>query len=160
MPDHIIQAKCVDKCLDSVNAVQYYPQDVCEFNLTTGRVTRYDGVFPFDKQLFWLKTLGGRWIFDFDRASSSNTALRIFFCKDCGQPFDKLSAIGTHANEFHKPIKKVVAETQAANSDEEEEQLLAVRRAAEEAEEKAQKVEPAEHAYRHVDEKSGKQVSA
>ena len=140
MADHIISAKCVDKCLDSKNAVQYYPNDLCEFNLTTGRVTRYDGVFPFDRQLFWLKTLGGRWVFDFDRASSSNTALRIFFCKDCGQPFDKLSEIGTHSNQFHKPIKKVIAASQEIESDEEEEQLLALRRAAEEAEAKDQQV--------------------
>src|SRR5271157_4341783 len=124
MPDHIIQAKCVDKCLDSVNAVQYYPQDVCEFNLTTGKVTRYDGVFSFDRQLFWLKTLGGRWVFDFDRANSSNTALRIFFCKDCGQPFDRLSEIGTHANERHNKTKAIVEKANAEFDAETEEQLL------------------------------------
>jgi len=137
MADHIIQAKCVDKCFDSGNAIQYLPGDVCEFNLTSGHVKRYDGIFPFSRQVFWLKTLGGRWVFDFDRANSSSTPLRIFFCKDCGQPFDKLSEIGTHANANHKPIKKAIAGAQAIESDEEEEQLLALRRAAEEAEEAA-----------------------
>ena len=138
MADHIIQAKCVDKCFDASHAVQYYPNDLCEFNLTTGRVTRYDGVYPFDRQLFWLKTLGGRWVFDFDRANSSNTALRIFFCKDCGQPFDRLSDIGNHASSVHDAKKAKVSKDQAAiMADEEEEQLLALRRAAEESEERA-----------------------
>jgi hypothetical protein len=141
MADHIITAKCIDKCLDSHNAIQYLPGDVCEFNVTEGRVTRYDGIFSFDRQLFWLKTLGGRWVFEFDRAESSNTVLRLFFCKDCGQPFDKFNAIGTHANEFHKPIKKAIAEAQEIESADEEEQLLALRRAAEDNESKSQQVE-------------------
>jgi hypothetical protein len=102
--------------------------------LSTGKVTRRDGIFPFDKQLFWLKTLGGRWVFVFDRANCSNTALRIFFCKECGQPFDKLSDIGTHANSVHSKLKVHVGKTLAEDADELEEKLLAERRASEEAE--------------------------
>ena len=127
----IVQVKCIDKAFDSKNAIQYYPGDIVNIDLSNND----------QRKLVWLKTLGGRWVFEFDRAGSSNTALRIFFCKDCGQPFEKLSEIGNHANQYHKPIKKVIADAQAANSDEEEEQLLALRRAAEESEAKAEQVE-------------------
>jgi len=142
MADHIIQAKCVNKAFDSRNAFNYIPGDLCEFNVSTGKVILNGTMtLSFDRQLFWNTSLGGRWSFEFDRANSSNTALRIFFCKDCGQPFDRLSEIGNHANQFHKPIKKIIAEAQEANSDEEEEQLLALRRAAEEAEERVKQSE-------------------
>ena len=134
MADHIIQAKCVDKCLDSKNAIQYLNGDLCEFNLTTGKVFRSDGTFPFDRQLFWLKTLGKRWVFDFDRADSSNTALRIFFCKECGQPFDRLSDLGNHASSIHDAKKPISNKMQAVMDDEEEEKLLEKRRVAEESE--------------------------
>src|ERR1017187_1732078 len=132
-----VTAKCIDKAFDSRNAIQYYPGDIV--NIITDRSQRksasdIDLSDQYQRRLVWLKTLGGRWVFEFDRANSSNTALRIFFCKECGQPFDKLSEIGTHANSLHNKTKGIVSKTQAANSDEEEEQLLALRRAAEEAE--------------------------
>ena len=135
MADHIITAKCVNKAFDSRNAYNYLPGDVCQFNLSTGKVTMNGTTtLSFDRQLFWNKSLGGKWSFEFDRANSSSTELRMFFCKDCGQPFERLSDIGTHANSVHNATKKLIGKTQAANSDEEEEQLLALRRAAEEAE--------------------------
>ena len=131
MADSIIQAKCIDKAFDSRNAIQYYPGDIIDIDFSN----------EHQRKLVWLKTLGGRWVFQFDRANSSNTALRIFFCKDCGQPFDKLSAIGTHAIEVHKAKDADARKAQAANADEEEEQLLMLRRAAEEAEAQKAQVE-------------------
>jgi len=138
MADHIIRAKCVDKSFDSTNAFNYLPGDLCEFNVTTGKVTvggsNGSTTLGFDRQLFWLKTLGGRWAFDFDRANSSSTADRIFFCKECGQPFDRLSDIGNHASSVHEAKKPKVSKEQAAIMDDEEEEGLLAQRRAEEAE--------------------------
>ena len=135
MTDHIIRAKCVDKAFDSRNAFNYIPGDVCEFNVTTGRVTlNSNTVLSFDRQLFWGKTPGGKWTFEFDRANSSNTALHIFFCTECGQPFDKLNEIGTHAREKHSNTKTMVGKSEVIEADAEEERLLAERRAAEASE--------------------------
>src|ERR1035438_6077685 len=120
----IIQAKCVDKAFDSKNAIQYYPGDVVDIDLSN----------KDQRKLVWLKTLGGKWTFEFDRANSSNTADRMFFCKECGQPFDKLNEIGTHAREKHSNTKTMVGKSEAIEADAEEEKLLAERRAAEEAE--------------------------
>ena len=122
----IIQAKCVDKAFDSKNAIQYYPGDVVDIDLSN----------KDQRKLVWLKTLGGKWVFQFDRANSSNTADRMFFCKEtgCGQPFEKLNEIGTHAREKHSNIKTMVGKSEAIEADDEEERLLAERRAAEEAE--------------------------
>ena len=121
----IIEAKCIDKAFDSKNAVQYYPGDVVNIDLTN----------KDQRKLVWLKTLGGRWVFVFDRANSSSTADRMWFCKECGQPFDRLSDIGNHASSVHDAKKaKVSKDQQAIMDDEEEERLLAERRALEEAE--------------------------
>src|ERR1017187_6414542 len=114
----IIQAKCVDKAFDSKNAIQYYPGDVVDIDLSNRD----------QRKLVWLKTLGGKWVFQFDRANSSNTGDRMFFCKECGQPFDKLSDIGTHANSKHSKLKVHVGKTLAEDADEDEEKLLAERR--------------------------------
>lgn len=134
MPDHIITAKCIDKCMDSMNVVQYFPNDMCEFNISTGKVNRFDGVYSFDRQLFTLKSLGGKWVFQFDRANASNTGLRLFFCKECGQPFNKLSELGTHSRSTdHNKDAAHVAKTKRENADEEEERLVAERLKAEAA---------------------------
>ena len=131
MAEQIITAKCVDKAFDSKNAIQYYPNDIVQIDLAN----------PDQRKLVWLKTLGGKWVFQFDRANSSNTALRIFFCKECGQPFDKFTELGTHANESgHNKAKKIVAAAQADNADAEEEAALAKLRADEAAEEAAKQV--------------------
>src|ERR1017187_9968758 len=127
-----VTAKCIDKAFDSRNAIQYYPGDIV--NIITDRNQRksasdIDLSDQYQRRLVWLKTLGGRWVFEFDRANSSNTALRIFFCKECGQPFDKLSEIGTHSNSVHSKLKVHVGKTLAEDADLEEEQLLAERRA-------------------------------
>lgn len=134
------QAKCIDKAFDSHNAIQYYPGDIV--NIITDRnqrqnVADIDLSDTYQRRLVWLKTLGGRWVFEFDRAGSSNTQLRIFFCKECGQPFDRFNEMGTHVNSVHNPRKAHVDVTHAANDDEAEEQALALLRAAEEAEEAA-----------------------
>lgn len=125
---HIIQAKCIDHCMDSMNCVQYFPGDLCEFNMTTGRVSRCDGVFAFTRQLFWLKTQRGKWTFEFDRANSSDSQLRIFFCRECGQPFDNLNEIGTHSREFHN--KNKVAAPKVEAEPESEEKIVVERRGA------------------------------
>ena len=128
MAERIIQAKCVDKAYDSKNGIQYYPGDMVDIDLSNRD----------QRKLVYLKTLGGRWVFVFDRANSSSTADRIFFCKECGQPFDRLSDIGNHASSAHKAKNPISNKLEAANADEEEERLLAERRAAEDEEEKAQ----------------------
>ena len=122
---HIIVAKCTAHAFESRNAVQYFP----------GLEYQIDLADKYQRKLVWLKTQTGKWIFQFDRADSSSTAHRIFFCKECGQPFDRLSEIGTHTRSQHNKTKATVDNAQAANADEEEERLLAERRAAEEAEE-------------------------
>ena len=121
---HIITAKCISHAFDSKNAWQYFPGLEYQIDLSN----------KDQRKLVWLKTLGGRWIFVFDRANSSSTAHRIFFCKECGQPFDRLSEIGTHTRSQHNTNKALVDKTHVINDDEEEEKLLAERRAAEEAE--------------------------
>lgn len=128
-----ITAKVIAHAFDSPHAVQYMPNDQIEFtmdstdytnsgivrNLTTGYTAR------FSRQLFYLRTPRGKWIFDFDRAGSSNTELRMFFCKECGEPFDRLNAIGTHTREKHNKTEAIAKRTQRENDDEEEERLLA-----------------------------------
>lgn len=120
----IFKAKCNTHCMDSRNCVQYMPNDVVEFNVNEGTVTRYDGVFKFDRQLFWLKTPRGKWIFEFDRASCSDPVQRLWFCKECGQPFTKFTEMGSHVNSAHNRAKAVVAKTQAENADVEEEEAV------------------------------------
>ena len=115
MAEKIIQAKCVDKAFDSKNAIQYYPGDEVDIDLSN----------KDQRKLVWLKTLGGRWVFEFDRANSSSTELRMFFCKDCGQPFDRFTDMGTHCTSQHNKSKKMVGKAQAENADEEEERALA-----------------------------------
>lgn len=124
-----IQAKCIDKAFDSKNAIQYYPGDVVDIDLSN----------KDQRKLVWLKTLGGKWVFVFDRANSSSTALHMFFCKTCGQPFDKLNDLGNHSrSEAHSQDDIIVKRTKVEDADTEEERLLAKRRAAEEAEDSEQ----------------------
>lgn len=122
MPDQMIQAKVVDYAFDSKNAVQYCPKWEVEFNVTKGRVhiPAVGMSADFDHQLFWLKTLGGRWVFDFDRANSSNTAMKLFFCRECGQPFSRFTEIGTHTNQYHNKNEAIIKQAQQDAEDEAE----------------------------------------
>lgn len=135
-----ITAKCVDKAFDSKNAIQYYPNDVVRIIYSEDDRQFIQDINLADRhqrKLVWLKTLGGRWVFEFDRANASSTQLRIFFCKECGQPFDKLSDIGTHANSQHNKIKVHTDKTKAEDVDMAEEeaiQELLAKEAAEDAE--------------------------
>jgi len=147
MPEQFIQAKCVDKAFDSRNAIQYYPGDVVRIIYNEKDRQDYRDINlsdPHQRKLVWLKTLGKRWVFDFDRSAASNPSVRIFFCKECGQPFDKFTEMGNHAKEAHKAKKDKAAieEALAIDADEAEEQALAALRAAEEAEDA--KAQPAQ----------------
>lgn len=128
MPDHIITAKCIDHAFDSPYAEQYWPNDQLVFNVTTGRVKNLTKGTEagFTRQLFWLKTVSGRrWVMEFDRSTAGNTHLRLWFCKECGQPFDRLSDSGNHANSAHNKMQNIVAQTQKENADKEEEEMVA-----------------------------------
>ena len=127
-PKHIVTVKCIAHAFDSKNAMQYFPGYTYDLDLSD----------KDQRKLVWLRTPRGKWIFDFDRANSSNTVIRIFFCKECGQPFEKLSEIGNHTNSLHNRGKAIIDKTQAANADEEEERLLAEKLSAEQAEDNAQ----------------------
>lgn len=120
--DHIIEATVFDYAFDSKNCVQYCPGWKIEFNVTTGRMTIPETRFSagFERHLFWLRTPSKKWVFTFDRANSSNTMLGLFFCKECGHPFDKLTGLGTHNNEFHNKTKAHIGKVQAENDDEAE----------------------------------------
>ena len=127
--DHIIKAKVTDYAFDSTNQLQYCPGWEVEFNVTKGTVsipaTGYS--IGFVRQLFWLRTPTGRWIFQFDRANSSDTALRLFFCKECGMPFGKLNELGTHTRENGgrcNKLTKQIAKTVADDEDAAEEQAI------------------------------------
>src|ERR1017187_8797867 len=122
---HIVTVKCTSHAFDSKNALQYFP----------GREYQIDLADRDQRKLVWLKTLGGKWVFQFDRANTKiPTALHLFLCKVCGQPFDRLQELGNHTNSVHPPKKKDMDETLSIEGAEEEERLLAERRAAEEAE--------------------------
>lgn len=124
---HIVHVKCISHAFDSRNAVQYFPGYEYDLDLADRE----------QRKLVWLKTdskINPKWIFQFDRASSSNTACRIFFCKECGTPFDRLQDLGNHTKTEHPPNKKDADITQSIEADAEEERLLQERRAAEEAE--------------------------
>jgi len=117
MDSHIVTAKVIAHAFDSKNAIQYFPNDKVELDLAN----------PDQRKLVWLRTPRGKWIFEFDRANSSDTALRIFFCKQCGQPFETLNAIGTHTREFHNKNKALAEQAQAEEDAETEEKLIAQR---------------------------------
>jgi len=126
--DHIIKAKVFDYAFDSTNQLQYCPGWEVEFNVTKGTVkipaTGY--TIGFVRQLFWLKTQGKRnWIMQFDRASSTSVKDRLWFCKECGQPFDRLSEFGNHTKTEHNKTKAIVDQTHAQEADDEEQRLLA-----------------------------------
>ncbi len=111
----IVTAKVIAHAFDSKNAIQYFPGDVVQLDLANRD----------QRKLVWLRTPRGKWIFEFDRANSNSTALRMFFCKDCGQPFDKLTDLGTHSREHHNNTKIIVGKSEAIEADKEEARLLA-----------------------------------
>lgn len=129
-----IPAKAVDGAFESRGAVQYRKGDTMRIIYSEGDRTSILDINLADKYqrpLVWLKTLGGRWVIDFDRASASDTSLRIFFCATCGQPFDKLNEIGTHTREKHKNIKTEIDKSEAIEADLEEEKAIAAKLAEE-----------------------------
>ena len=61
--------------------------------------------------LSWKFGTEHRWIFQFDRAASSDPMNRIWFCNQCGQPFFVFSEMGNHVNAEHgNKVKREVAE--------------------------------------------------
>lgn len=132
-----ISGKCIAHAMESSRTVQYFPG--CMFNMIYDEKDRQSllDINLADVQqrkMVWLKTPRGKWVIDFDRANASDTPLRIFFCGECGQPFDRLNDIGTHSNAEHNKGKKAAKQAQADNEAEEEARLLA------EAEESAAKL--------------------
>lgn len=146
MDDHIIKAKVFDYAFDSKNLLQYCPGWEVEFNVTKGTVSVPVSGYTsgFERHLFWLRTPSGKWIMQFDRANSSSTKDRLFFCKDCGQPFDRLSDHGTHIREKDgkcNKMKKHVDRSKEEAAAEEEERLIAAALASEAGEEPTQEIE-------------------
>lgn len=116
-----MQAKVIAHAFDSARAVQYFPGDVMQVIYDESERQSVADVNLSDynqRKLVWLRTPRGRWIFDFDRANASEPQIGMWFCKECGQPFDRLNAIGTHNNEFHKNSKVEVVEESEPESDE------------------------------------------
>jgi hypothetical protein len=122
------RARCIAHAFDSLNAVQYFPGDVVDFSITEDKAIAKNitnGMeTPFSRQLLWLRTPRGRWVFEFDRAGCSDPSLRLWFCKDCGQPFDRLNEHGTHVNQYHSNKTIAAGKAQAAELDVEEERLV------------------------------------
>src|SRR5690242_7080822 len=107
----IVTAKVISHAFDSKNAIQYWPNDIVDIDLSN----------PDQRKLVWLRTPRGRWIFEFDRSVASDPAGRIWFCKECGQPFEKVNEIGTHNHQFHNQTKALIENSQAEAEDELEE---------------------------------------
>ncbi len=123
-----LPAKAVDGALESRGAIQYRNGDTFRIIYSEGDRSSLLDINLADKyqrRLVWLKTLGGRWVIDFDRANASNTSIRMFFCKKCGQPFDKLNDIGTHDRSVHNKAKAIADASQAEEDAEIEAKLLA-----------------------------------
>ena len=132
-----ISGKATAHAMESSRTVQYFPG--CIFNIIYDEKERQSllDINLSDKdqrKMVWLKTPRGKWVIDFDRANASETALRIFFCGECGQPFDTLNAIGTHTRSEHNKGKKATEQIKVDEEAEEEAKLLA------EAEESAAKL--------------------
>ena len=109
----VVHARCIAHAFDSVNAVQYWPGQEYDLDLAN----------KDQRKLVWLRTPRGKWIFDFDRANSSNTDILMFFCKECGQPFELLNELGTHSRDLHSKNDKT-AKLAKAESDAEVEAML------------------------------------
>ena len=109
----IVRAKVIAHAFDSKNAIQYWPNDVVELDLSNAH----------QRKLVWLKTPRGRWIFEFDRANSSDPDINMLFCKVCGEPFEKLHQLGTHTTQFHNKTK-AAQEAAQADTDAETEATL------------------------------------
>jgi len=134
---NVLQAKLTDWAFESNNAIQYVKDEIVNIIYDERDRQSFKDVNLADKhqrKLVEGKTLGGRWVFMFDRANASDTNARIWFCKDCGEPFYKLSEIGTHTRSKHNPTDKLMNKTKQENDDEEEERLLAAKIAEEAAE--------------------------
>lgn len=119
MEKRIISAKCISHAFESKNALQFYPGDTVEIDLAD----------KYQRRLVWLKTTQGprgKWVFEFDRANSSDPMIRLWFCKDCGEPFDQFAAMGNHVNAEHgNKAKREVAEAQEFEAAQEEERIVA-----------------------------------
>jgi uncharacterized Zn finger protein (UPF0148 family) len=63
--------------------------------------------------LSWKLGTQAKWVFEFDRANSSDPMNRIWFCNQCGMPFFVFSEMGNHVNAEHgNKTKREVAEAQ------------------------------------------------
>ena len=123
-----LPAKCIAHCMESKNCIQYLPNDM--FNIIYSERERQSQLDvnlsdEYQRRLVYLKTPRGKWIITFDRAEASDTALRIFFCKECGEPFDRLNDIGTHTRAEHNKDKKRAENIKADTNAEVEAELLA-----------------------------------
>lgn len=119
----IVPAKCIAPCMESRNCIQYRPNDV--FNIITDeserqRLQDVNLADKYQRRLVWLDTLRGKWIIEFDRAQCSHPELSLWFCKECGKPFEKLSQIGTHNNSVHNKTKATLEAAKQAEDDEPE----------------------------------------
>ena len=113
-PKYVVTANVIAHAFDSRNAIQYFPGDVVELDLSNRD----------QRKLVWLKTPRSKWIFQFDRAGASDPSVRMFFCKECGQPFESLNEVGTHTNEQHNKVKAIVNQAKTEADAETEARLL------------------------------------
>ena len=88
----IVKAKCIAEAFDSKNAWLYHAGDVVDLDLSD----------PNKRKLADLTTPTGKWIFEFDRAGSSDPKINLFFCEKCGQRFGALNELRTHSRSVHK----------------------------------------------------------
>lgn len=113
---HVVMAKCTYESFESHYATKFYPGDTAQIDLAD----------QYQRRLAWLKSPMGKWVFEFDRAGSSDPMIRIWFCKDCGSPFDKFSDMGNHVNAEHgNSAKREVAAAQEFEAAQEEERIVA-----------------------------------
>lgn len=109
-----VTVKVIAHAFDSDNAIQYFPGDVVQLDLAN----------PFERKLVSLRTPRGKWVVDFDRANSSDPAIHMFFCKQCGEPFERLNELGTHDRQYHNKTKVAAALAKQDADDEEDDALM------------------------------------
>lgn len=108
----IVEALCTHEALLSS------PSKLSKGCVTFERNKTYNIDFSDPEQrklttLSWKMGTQQKWIFEFDRASSSDPMNRIWFCNQCGHPFLVFSEMGTHVNAEHgNKVKREVAEAQ------------------------------------------------
>lgn len=122
-----VQAKCVLRCWDSQNAVEYFPNggplpgglylidsDSQLATLTVVPVSYDDAgnAVKFyqerDGTIKARRVPKPRYVFEFDRNATRTDAGEVlgndYTCKKCGQKFKTLNSLGVHSNQNHRDV--------------------------------------------------------